>query len=213
MEPSDEALILACRRGDAAAWETLIARYQRLVFSIPRRAGLDADLSAEVFQQVFTVLLQRLDQIEHPMHISAWLATTARREARRVRWRERGSAFTPGNPEIATEEILDTALLPDEVLVRLEEQHKIRTAVAALEDRCRKLLTLLFYQPDPPPYTEIAVTIGVTAGSIGPTRARCLQKLRRLLDESGFFAMYFLMAMPLYYYCLAEMAAGCSCRL
>ena len=119
------------------------------------------------------------------MHISAWLATTARREARRVRWRERGSAFTPGNQEITTEEILDTALLPDEVLVRLEEQHKIRTAVAALEDRCRKLLTLLFYQPDPPPYTEIAVTIGVTAGSIGPTRARCLQKLRRLLDESG----------------------------
>jgi hypothetical protein len=58
MEPSDEALILACRRGDAAAWETLIARYQRLVYSIPRRAGLDADLSAEVFQQVFTVLLQ-----------------------------------------------------------------------------------------------------------------------------------------------------------
>ena len=94
--------------------------------------------------------------------------------------------------------------------MRLEEQHKIRTAVAALEDRCRKLLTLLFYQPDPPPYAEIAVTIGVTAGSIGPTRARCLQKLRRLLDESGFFAMYFLMAMPLYYYCLAEMAAGCS---
>ena len=62
MEPSDEALVLACRSGDAAAWETLIARYQRLVFSIPRRVGLDTDLSAEVFQQVFTILLERLDQ-------------------------------------------------------------------------------------------------------------------------------------------------------
>jgi RNA polymerase sigma factor (sigma-70 family) len=212
MEPSDEALILACRRGDAAAWETLIARYQRLVVSITRRAGLDAELSAEVFQQVFTVLLQRLDYIENPMQISAWLATTARREARRARWRERNSALRWGNQEITAEDIRDTALLPDEVLLRLEEQHKIRTAVAALDERCRKLLTLLFYQSNPPPYTEIAVTIGATAGSIGPTRARCLQKLRRLLDESGFFAMYFLMGLSLYYNSLAEIAARCSLR-
>jgi RNA polymerase sigma factor (sigma-70 family) len=212
MEPSDEALILACRRGDAAAWETLIARYQRLVVSITRRAGLDAELSAEVFQQVFTVLIQRLDYIENPMQISAWLATTARREARRARWRERSSALRWGNQEITAEDIRDTALLPDEVLLRLEEQHKIRTAVATLDERCRKLLTLLFYQPDPPPYTEIAVTIGATTGSIGPTRARCLQKLRRLLDESGFFAMYFLMGLSLYYNSLAEIAARCSCR-
>jgi RNA polymerase sigma factor (sigma-70 family) len=213
MEPSDEALVLSCRRGDAAAWETLITRYQRLVFSIPRRAGLDADLSADVFQQVFTVLLERLDQIEHPMHIGAWLATTARREARRVRWREHSSTLTLGSQENKEEEILDTALLPDEVLLRLEEQHKIRTAVAALDDRCHRLLTLLFYQPDPPPYAEIAVTIGATEGSIGPTRARCLQKLRRLLDASGFFAMYFIVAVPLYYYSMAEMATGFRGRL
>jgi len=213
MEPSDEALILACRRGDAAAWETLIARYQRLVVSITRRAGLDAELSAEVFQQVFTILLQRLDYIENPMQISAWLATTTRREAHRVRWRERGSALRWGNQEITAEDIRDTALLPDEVLLRLEEQHKIRTAVAALDERCRKLLTLLFYQPDPPPYAEIAVTIGATAGSIGPTRARCLQKLRRLLDASGFFAMYFIVAVPLYYYSMAEMATWFRGRL
>lgn len=200
MEPSDETLVSACRRGDEAAWETLIARYQRLVFSITRRAGLDADLAAEVFQQVFTVLLERLDQIEQPMRIGAWLATTARREARRVRRHERGGSA----PEDNNDEILDTALLPDQVLVRLEDQHKIRTSLAALDDRCRRLLTLLFYQPDPPPYAEIAVTIGATEGSIGPTRARCLQKLRRLLDASGFFAMYFLVAAQLYYYSLAE---------
>jgi len=208
MEPSDEALVLACRSGDAAAWETLIARYQRLVFSIPRRVGLDTDLSAEVFQQVFTILLERLDQIERPMYIGAWLATTARREARRVRWRERNSSLALGLDEHSDDDILDTALLPDEVLLRLEEQHKIRAAVAALDDRCRTLLTLLFYQPEPPAYADIAVTIGATEGSVGPTRARCLQKLRRLLDAAGFFAMYFLTAVPLYYYSLAKMAAG-----
>src|SRR5262245_3528304 len=115
MEPSDEALILACRRGDAAAWETLIARYQRLVFSISRRAGLDADLSAEVFQQVFTALLERLDHIEQPMYIGAWLATTARREAHRVRQRER-AASASRDREDQESDILDTALLPDEIL-------------------------------------------------------------------------------------------------
>src|SRR5215475_11346356 len=111
MEPSDEALVLACRRGDAAAWETLIARYQRLVFSIPRRAGLDADLSAEVFQQVFTVLLEKLDRIEQPRYIGAWLATTARREAHRIRRRER--TVTLDDREDKDDDILDTALLPD----------------------------------------------------------------------------------------------------
>jgi len=196
MEPSDEALVLACRRGDAAAWETLIARYQRLVFSIPRRAGLDADLSAEVFQQVFTVLLEKLDQIEQPRYIGAWLATTARREAHRIRRRER--TVTLDDREDKDGDILDTALLPDEVLLRLEEQHKVRTAVAALDERCRKLLMLLFYRPDPLPYAQIATTIGMTEGSIGPTRARCLQKLYRLLDAAGFFTMYFLVVAALY---------------
>lgn len=197
MEPSDEALILACRRGDAAAWETLIARYQRLVFSISRRAGLDADLSAEVFQQVFTALLERLDHIEQPVYIGAWLATTARREAHRARQRER-AASAGRDREDQEGDILDTALLPDEILVRLEEQHKIRTAVASLDDRCRRLLLLLFYRSEPLPYAEIAVTIGMTEGSIGPTRARCLQKLCRILDDAGFFIMYFLVAATLY---------------
>jgi RNA polymerase sigma factor (sigma-70 family) len=209
MEPSDEALVAACRQGDPAAWETLIERYQRLVFSIPRRAGMDADLSAEVFQQVFTILLERIDQIEQPMHIGAWLATTARREARRVRWRERGSALTlEMQADDDDQDILDTALLPDEVLLRLEDQHKIRASLAALDARCCKLLTLLFYRPVPPSYAEIAALIGATEGSIGPTRARCLQKLWRLLDAAGFFTMYFLLVLSLYYYSMSEMVAG-----
>src|SRR5215207_7216991 len=108
MEPSDAALVAACREGDPAAWEALIKRYQRLVWSIPRRAGLDTDLSAEVFQQVFTILLERLDQIEHPMQIGSWLATTARREAQRVRWRERGSRLVRGAQPDDDYDIRDT---------------------------------------------------------------------------------------------------------
>src|SRR5919204_2083311 len=84
MELSDEALIWACRRGEAAAWEALVARYQRLVYAVPRRAGLNEEASGEVFQRVFAVLVEQLDRIEQPERIRAWLVTTARRETWRV---------------------------------------------------------------------------------------------------------------------------------
>ncbi len=180
--------MLACRRGDAAAWEALVARYQRLVYSIPRRAGLDEALSADVFQHVFARLVEHLDRVEQPERIGAWLATTARREAWRLSRRERTAVPFAERDESDGEaaELPDSAPLPDEVLARLQEQHTVRTAVAALDERCRHLLTVLFYRPDPPPYAEIAAELGLPEGSIGPTRARCLQKLRGLLGDLGF---------------------------
>jgi RNA polymerase sigma factor (sigma-70 family) len=186
MEPSDEALIQACRRGDQAAWELLVERYQRLIYSIPRRAGLDEDLAADVFQRVFATLVQKLDKIEHPERIGAWLTTTARREVWRISRRERTVATLASADEELVDDIPDGALSPDELLVRLEDQHKVRVAVTTLNERCRRLLILLFYQAEPPAYTEIALMLGTSEGSIGPTRARCLQKLRRLLDAMGF---------------------------
>ncbi len=188
MEPSDEALILACRQGDPVAWEALIVRYQRLIYSIPCRAGLDEALSAEVFQHVFATLFEKLDRIEQPARIHAWLVTTARRETLRLIRRE-GAAQPLGSSDDAEDEageLPDRSPLPDEVVQRLEEQHAVRTALAALDERCRKLLTLLFFHPTPPPYAEIAAALGTTEGSIGPTRARCLQKLRRLLESIEF---------------------------
>ncbi len=161
----------------------LIERYQRLVYSIPRRAGLDEDRSADVFQQVFGKLVEHLDRIEQPDRLGAWLATTARREMWRLSQRE--SVTQPlsndDEPDDETGQLPDGAPLPDEVLLRLEEQHTVRLAVAALDERCRRLLTLLFYQPDPLPYAEVAAALEMSEGSIGPTRIRCLQKLRRLL--------------------------------
>src|SRR5690348_8355969 len=89
MEPSDESLVLACRGGDAIAWEVLIDRYQRLVYAIARHAGLDNEQSADVFQLVFATLVEHLGTIEQPAQIGAWLVTTARHEAWRFRRRER----------------------------------------------------------------------------------------------------------------------------
>ncbi len=183
MEPSDEALVLACRDGDPAAWETLVARYQRLIYTIARRAGLDEEQAADVFQHAFAMLVEQLHRIEHPALIGAWLVTTARREAWHACRRAKITANSVAAHLDQPDGPIDNAPLPDEVLLQLEEQHRVRTAVAALDERCRKLLTLLFYQPTPMPYEEIAATLGIAAGSVGPIRARCLQRLRKLLGR------------------------------
>jgi len=184
MAASDKQLFEACRRGDEAAWEQLVNRYQKLIYTIPRRAGLDADQAADVFQEVFTTLLRKLDHIEDPTRLHAWLVTTARRTT----WRAICKQQTFANESEQDEEetltsIPDNAALPDDVLLKLEEQHRVRVALSGLDERCQRLLKLLFYESEPRPYAEIAAALGTSEGSIGPTRARCLQKMLRLLDE------------------------------
>ncbi|HKR00951.1 MAG TPA: sigma-70 family RNA polymerase sigma factor, partial [Pyrinomonadaceae bacterium] len=187
MEQSDGELLSACRRGEEAAWEMLVRRYQRLIYTIPRRAGLDEDLASDVFQEVFATLFEKLDEIEQPERLKAWLVTTARRKTwRSISRANRLQPFDDEDDETTDTELNrlpDDAPLPDEVLIQLEEQHRVQTALAALDERCASLLSLLFYQAEPPSYAEIAARTGTREGSIGPTRARCLQKLLRLLEK------------------------------
>ena len=186
---SDEQLLAGCRRGEEGAWEALVVRYQRLIYAIPRRAGLDEDAAAEIFQDVFATLLESIENIEQPSRLQAWLVTTAKRKT----WRMVGRAkalrpFASDEGEGADEmyDLADEGLLPDEVLTRLEEQHLVRAALGELGGRCRTLLQLLFYAAEPPPYSEIAAALGTSEGSIGPTRARCLKKLLDALKKKGF---------------------------
>lgn len=183
IEPSDTALVTACRAGDADAWEALVLRYQRLIYAIPRRAGLSDESAADVFQRVWAKLVEHLDRIEQPERLSAWLMTTAKRETWRISRRERAAPISADDLQDEVGGLPDDALLPDEELVRLEEQHQVRTAILSLDDRCRTLLELLFYRDVAPSYDEIAVALGTRAGSIGPTRARCLEKLRLALEQ------------------------------
>jgi RNA polymerase sigma factor (sigma-70 family) len=186
---SDEQLLAACRRGDEGAWEALVLRYQRLIYTIPRRAGLDEDAAAEIFQDVFTTLLESIENIEQPSRLQAWLVTTAKRKT----WRMvgRAKALRPFASEEGGEEdemygLADEGPLPDEALTRLEEQHLVRAALGELGERCRTLLQMLFYAAEAPPYSEIAAALGTSEGSIGPTRARCLKKLLDALKKKGF---------------------------
>ncbi len=186
MEPSDEALVLACRTGDSAAWEALVERYQRLIYALARHAGLNEEQAADVFQRVFTLLFEALHKIEQPALVGAWLMTTTRHEAWRLSRRERAATRIYAYRLEQANTLADDALLPEALVLRLEEQHKVRLAVATLDGRCRRLLELLFYRPDTPPYAEIAAALGMSEGGIGPTRARCLGKLRRRLEAQGF---------------------------
>lgn len=187
MEPDDTALVQACRAGDAEAWEQLIRRYQRLIYSIPLRAGLDEDNAAEVFQHVFSALFEKLDTLVQPERLRSWLVTTARRESWVLARRQRRTIGLPqtDSDAITDDDLADDSPLPDEELERLERQHLIRQAVANLDERCRILIELLFYQHEPPSYADIALTLGTREGSIGPTRARCLEKLRIALIKLG----------------------------
>lgn len=187
MNQTDTQLIAACRRGDEAAWETLVMRYQRLIYAIPVRSGMDDYQAAEVFQRVFTKLVEYLPRIEQPDRLQAWLVTTTKRETWRFSKQEQR---TLSIPDLVDEEdgagLMAETPLPDEVIQELEEQHLVRTALQEIDERCQNLLTLLFYRDGPPSYAEIAQKSGVPEGSIGPTRARCLQKLKKVLVEMGF---------------------------
>lgn len=181
----DAKLLAACREGDETAWRTLVARFEGLVCSIPRRAGLDEETVTEVFQEVFLTLFEKLDAIEQPERLRAWLVTTAKYKS----WRLLSKQGFPSQPqaegasESAPVDAPDESPLPDEALIELEEQHLLRTAVAELDERCRKIITMLFYNDEPCSYEEVAAAIEVNPTSISPLRARCLRKLARLLTK------------------------------
>ena len=198
MNETDLQLVADCRRGDQLAWEKLVRRYQRLIYAIPRRAGLSEDQAAEIFQDVFTTLFEKLNDIEDPERLQAWLVTTTRRRTLRTisQMPIKSRADDAGDDVTRTAEAMqDQSLLPDEQLLILEEQHRVRLAVAQLDERCQTLVRLLFYQSEPPAYAEVAKVLGVPEGSIGPTRARCLSKLLRILTKVD--PMYFLLVSTL----------------
>jgi RNA polymerase sigma factor (sigma-70 family) len=184
MEPTDAELVRACTRGDDQAWETLVRRYRRLVYSIPRRSGLDEDAAAEVFQHVFVTLVEHLDTLEQPERLSAWLVTSAKRETWRVSRRAAANRAVRA-PEDEAVDLVDGDTLAEDEMVRMEEQATLRRAVDSLDCRCRQMVELLFYADEPFTYGEIATRMGLAEGSVGPVRGRCLERLRRQLAATA----------------------------
>lgn len=183
-ELDDRALVAACLEGDHSAWETLITRYQRLICSIPIKARLSQDDAADIFQSVCLKLYKKLPTIRDSERISSWLITTTSRECWRLSARNRRDSAPSGgdDDDSPQKEIPATGPLADEQREILERQHEVRRAVNALPERCRDLVTMLFYQKDELSYADIASRMKMPVPSVGPTRARCLEKLKKLLD-------------------------------
>jgi len=182
----DASLVARCLRGEAAAWTVLVQRYQRLVFAIVRRTGLDEHTAADVFQTVFSRLVQHLPRIGDPSRLQAWIVTTAKREA--ILQAQRGQRVVSmtrsadGDDDANEWDLADDTPTAEDALDELQQLHRVRLALDRLEPRQRDLMLLLFNDDDRKvSYDDIAAQLGIPVGSIGPTRARCLEKLRRML--------------------------------
>jgi RNA polymerase sigma factor (sigma-70 family) len=182
----DVALVDRCRRGDGTAWRSLVERYQRLVYTVARRADLDEHTAADVFQTVFARLLDALPRLREPERLQAWIVTTAKREAllQRVRGARMVSmtAIDDANEDGGTWDVADESALPQEMLEELQLLERVRCGIDRLDPRCRELLLMLFPpDDDPPAYEEVARRLNMPIGGIGPTRSRCLAHLRTLV--------------------------------
>jgi len=175
---SDPALVQACIAGDATAWALLVERYNRLVYSVPRRMGMSPSDCEDVTQNVFIILYRYLRSLQDQTRLSAWLITTARRESWAQARRNR-----------PTDELGEHLASPIEVssteVEALERGQAVREALDRIDQKCRELLKALFLEPDEPDYHAIAGRLGMAVGSIGPTRARCFKKMERALAEIG----------------------------
>lgn len=171
--PTDAELLDRCRNGDATAWDRLVDRYERLVFSVALRNGLDREDAADVTQTTFMALLDSIGRLHRDERLSSWLMTVSRRQAWRLR-RKQDHEQRPGSAvELAMPD-------PTEEWARVAAVHDGLRRLAA---PCRALLLALYFDPATPSYAEVARKLGRAIGGIGPMRARCLDRLRELVGE------------------------------
>ena len=182
---SDAELIAACLHSQAQAWDSLVDRYKRLVYFVAMRAGLNQEDAADVFQTVFTILVENLHNLREPQGVAAWLITTTKRTSWNTLRRRRRES--PDSDELAADLCAAEEWFSNEHWEesRWADQAVVREALERLGGRCKKLLGLLYYDRQQPSYEEISRRLEIPLGSIGPTRARCLQKMRQVLQAMG----------------------------
>ncbi|HZC72705.1 MAG TPA: sigma-70 family RNA polymerase sigma factor [Jatrophihabitans sp.] len=182
MTVDNVALLDSARRGDQAAWDALVAEYNNLVWSIARGYRLDTADAHDAVQMTWLRLVENLHRIKDAERLAGWLATTARRECLqllRKSGRERPAA------EDVLLDIPDSAAPVDAALLLNERDGALWRAFQLIGEGCQRFLRVLMASP-PPSYQEVSAALGIAVGTIGPTRQRCLEQLRRLImaDDS-----------------------------
>lgn len=183
VSPDDTGLLVrSAANGDEVAWRGLVTRFSSLVWAVARAHRLSNADAADVYQTTWLRLAEHIGRIEHPDRVGAWLATAARRECLQSL---RSAAKTAPTDDMDRLDTTPAVGNPTEEAVLAAETEREDAARAAamwrafsrLSGRCRELLRILMATP-PPSYAEVAAALGLPLGSIGPTRARCLQRLR-----------------------------------
>jgi RNA polymerase sigma factor (sigma-70 family) len=177
-------LLVRAVDGDQNAWNEIVDRFTNLLWSVGRAHRLDSADITDVIQTTWLRLLENLDAIRDPERLAGWLATTARRECLRV-LRRSGRESVAWDDDAATDLADDVAAPVDQLLLIEERDAALWQCFIGLPARCQQLLRVLM-AVEPPSYAEIAAVFGVPIGSIGPTRMRCLQRLRDLACEAGY---------------------------
>jgi RNA polymerase sigma factor (sigma-70 family) len=181
---SDRDLILRCRKGSVGAWHQLLNKYEGLVYSIPMRYGLSRDDAADIAQVTFTILIQSLDSLADDSRLGSWLVTVARRHTWRLLQRNRRET---SNEHLEGTDLAENALLlgksDADSIEHWELSKWLEAGLSKLGEPCKGLLLALYFQPEQSSYAEVAERLGRPIGSIGPSRARCLKRLRQVLGE------------------------------
>lgn len=167
-------LVRLARAGDRGAWEALVDRFSGLVWAVARSHRLDEADAADVLQTTWLRLLEHLDGLRDPDAVGGWLVTTARRECLRVLRQQARQVPTQDDriPQDTVPGMLDARLLAD------ERDSALWRSFGKLSARCQALLRMLAADPAPS-YEDVSLALAIPVGSIGPTRGRCLQSLRR----------------------------------
>jgi len=174
-DPSVVTLVARAAGDDPGAWNELVDRYAPLVWAICTRYELSSHDSEDVGQTVWLLLVEQLGKLREPAALPGWLATTTKRECLRVVMAShRSDRLTSLDDAL---QFVDDAVIDEEILMA-ERNAGLRAALAELPPRCRQLMSMLLRDP-PCSYSEISATLQIAMGSIGPQRARCLERLRR----------------------------------
>ena len=182
MDRSPALLLKAAAAGDAEAWNQIVDDYSRLVWSVARGFRLSAADAADVSQTTWLRLVENLERIQNPDQLAGWLATTARRES--LRLLRKAQREVPDSEEAESSVSFfgdsDEDGDPESALVAEQDRSDLWQAFATLSERCRNLLRVVAVTPLES-YAAVAEALGMRVGSIGPTRSRCLEQLKRSL--------------------------------
>ena len=182
----DARLVRGCLDGDQDAWAEIVHRYRRLIYSIPLRYGARPEDAADVFQSVCLELFAELPRLRRVESLRGWLITVTAHQS--FHWKRRHVQRTARRAEEVEAETVGVDPVAADVIERAEREQVLRDAIDGLPPRCVTLIHLLFFEAAPLPYKEVGRRLGLATGSIGFIRGRCLKKLQRRLEATGFRA-------------------------